>query len=350
MNTRRIKPQSHAGAAAGFTLTELLAVMAILALLMGMGVGVFSRLNFSKYGAVGIVRNALRSARESAMASGLPVMVLCDPAEGKVYDLSVRPAGNWQFEDVHGSQDGAGTSEGALGMNAQLVGARAALPGRVGAALYCGKRGDHAAISLEPRFEYAFTDGVSLEMDIYVSKLANSTLALRGRQFRLAINSEGALEGEVGLAEEPGPAGKPAGVLLVSSPPGVIVEKEWIRVGLIYDRMILSIHAAGLTVGTKITKQREPVIRDKSPLWIGDKRDTYNGRIDGVRLGFISPGDGAALPKEVKFAFSGTPVMVRFLADGRLDPDWHPGSVSIGLVFPENIKKQITVGPYGTAR
>ncbi|MBI3817720.1 MAG: prepilin-type N-terminal cleavage/methylation domain-containing protein [Planctomycetes bacterium] len=337
--------------AGGFTLIELLTVMAILGILMGIGVGVFGKLNVAKFGAVSLVRNALRASREAAIASGLPVTVVCSAPDLKLYDLSVKPFGHWQFEDA---ADGKTTktnttSKGAFELEAHLNGATVGSDGRVGGALYLNKAGDHAISDLGGNAVYVFSNGVAVEADVYIDKPVSGNLLKRSNQFRLSISADGSVEAEVQLAEDETPEGKPAGSLLATSAPGVVLERQWARVGFVYDRVALVLYVDGIPLATRFTKGREPVARDRAPLEFGDKSGRFMGRLDGVKLGFVSPGEGVKLPKDVSFDFTGE-LSVHFLPDGRLDPAWHPSPVSVPLLFPENVKKIVTVGVYGTSK
>ncbi|MFN0206711.1 MAG: prepilin-type N-terminal cleavage/methylation domain-containing protein [Planctomycetota bacterium] len=341
---------SQTTARQGFTLMELLAVMSIMAVLMGIGIGVFSKLNVSKYGAVGIVRNALRSARESAMGSGMPVTLVCDPQEKKMYDLSVAPFAHFQFEDFNDGSTGTMTTLGAFDIKAQLNGAMVAAGGRVSGGLFLNKKGAYASASLGANADYAFTNGLAADADVYAEELSNCSVIKRTKQFHIGITADGAAEAQVSLAEDVGPDAKPAGTLVAISAPGLLVAKRWHRIGFIYDRVSLTLHIDGVTVATKISKAGEPVVRDNSPLEMGNQKVTFRGRLDGVKLGAVAPGDGIPLPREVSFGFQNIKLAVHFLPDGRLDPNWHKSPIVIPLDFPENVKKTITVGVYGTAR
>lgn len=346
------KKQVHikTAAAAGFSLIELLAVMAILAVLMGIGVGVFSKINVAKFSAVGIVRNALRNARESAISSGVPVTVVCDPEENKLYDLSVKPFAHWAFEDAsdHGTSDSV--AAGAFDLVARMHGARVASGGRIGGALYFNKAGDHALCDLGENAKYAFSNGVSAEADVYFTKPISGNLLKRTKQFRLSIAGDGSVEAEVQLVESEEPDARPAGSVVVASAPNSVLAGQWAHVGFVYDRLSLVVYVDGIPRATKLVKAREAVARDNSPLEFGDKSATVIARIDDAKVGVVAPGEGIQLPKEVTFGFSGGPISLHFLTDGRLDPVWHSTPAVVPLQFPENVKKTVTVGVYGTAR
>jgi hypothetical protein len=329
---------------------ELLAVISIIALLMGIGVGVFSKLNISKYAAVGIVRNALRSARESAMASGAPVTLVCDGDEQKMFDLSASPVAQFQFEDFYDGGTQTSQTVGAFDLRAQLNGAQVGAGGRNSGCLILNKPGSYASAELGGNAEYVFSGGLAAEVDVYIQRTGNYQILRRQKQFHIATASDGSVEAEVSLAENESPEAKPVGTILVTSAPNTIVPETWHHVGFIYDRVTLTLHVDGIPVAMKLSKSGDPVVRDKSALEMGDRKGAFLGRLDGVKLSAVVPGEGIALPKDVKFGFPNVKLAVHFLSDGRLDPNWHRSPVAVPLEFPENVKKQVVVGVYGTAR
>lgn len=347
VNCRAPRPD-RGPARGGFTLLELLAVISILAVLMGVGAGVFSQVNVSKFTALGTVRSVLRSARENALAGGLPVSVVCDGAENRIYDLSVRPFGFWSFEDESGASDGPRASFGAFGLDAVLYGARIREPGRTGASLHCTEPRDHALAPLGERAVQMFKDGIAAELDVFVERPHDTVLLRRGRQFLVRALEGGTLEAEVGLADDEGPGARAAGRLVVTSKPGVLLPGRWLHVAFVYDRQALTLLADGVVVATR--EARDPVIHDAAPLEFGDRAQVFAGRLDSVKLGFVAAGEGQRLPKQVSFVAGPKPIVVHFAGDGRLDPAWHRAEALLVLRFPENVRKEVRIGSYGIVR
>lgn len=330
-------------AGAGFTLLELMTVLGIIAILMGMGIGVLSRLNFAKYGAAGTVARLIRTARESAVASGLPVTVVCDAGENRLYDLSVRTVGLWHFEEADGD-----ATRGAFQLDARLNGARLESPGRIGAALSCGAPGDHAEVSLGEHPSWGLTSGLSVEADVEPAREHTATVAMRGKQFRLVVTADGAVEARVALAAGPLERDAAAGEAIAKTPPGLVPPGRWTRVGFIYDRLALTVLVDGLPRATRAAG--EHVKRDASPLVISSRTETFLGKIDELKVGAVSSGAGEPLPKDVALALPFPRVALRFTGEGMLDPVYHRGAVTVGLRFPDGAKRDVTVGPYGTVR
>jgi len=340
---RATTARSHTGARRGFTLLELLTVLAILSILMGMGIGVLSRVNFAKYGAASMVARVLRSARESAIASGLPVAVVCDPETNRIFDLSVRPLGFWHFEDADTT-----ATKGAYGLDARLVGARLDLEGRFGSALSCSAPGEYAEVSIGERSGWELATGLAVEADVFPRTVQASTIVQRGRQFRLLLTSDGAAEARVGLSDGPLDTAKDAGEAIATTPPGCVPPNRWSRVGFVYDRLALTVLVDGVPRASKVAT--DFVRREIAPLTISSKSDSFLGLIDELRVGAIVPGDGEALPKDVAFARAAGRVAVRFTGEGMLDPAFHHAAVPVALRFPEGEIREVVVGPYGTVR
>src|SRR5262245_66514213 len=86
------------GARAGMTLLELLLVMFVLALVLGSGVGLFASYDLGKKQAPGLVRNVLRNAQNTAIASSAPARARIDKAAGTIRAESLITVGTYSFE------------------------------------------------------------------------------------------------------------------------------------------------------------------------------------------------------------------------------------------------------------
>ena len=67
------------------TLLELMLVMLLMALILGGGLSVFSSLDLGKRQAAGLVRNVLRSAQNTAIATAGPARVRLDKLAGRLW-------------------------------------------------------------------------------------------------------------------------------------------------------------------------------------------------------------------------------------------------------------------------
>ncbi len=328
---------------AGFTLLELIVVMSILAILLGLGVGVLGRLNFAKYAALGTLRSVLRSARENAVASGLPITVVCDRADRRIYDLSLDPVGYWQFEEISEEK-----SSGAFGLSARTVHATVEPVGRFGAGLVCTQPRAHAVADPGPLASWSFSAGCAVEGDVFPDREQTSVLFRRGDQIRIVLQADGSLDATIALVESELPGARSAGSLVATTPPGAAPPGRWTRVGVVYDRHALTILADG--VPQAAVDGTWPVAPSAEPFEMGDAKGAFHGRLDSVKVSAVVSQAGTPLPKDVEFAFTAPRVEVRFASDGRLDPAFHRGSLAVGLLFGGTVRREVLIGPYGTVR
>ena len=89
---------STAHARAGLTLIELLLVMGLLALLFGIGLGMFTALDLESRATVASVQNALRTANHWAVVRGAPARVRIEAEDGRLWPEGLVVVGTWHFE------------------------------------------------------------------------------------------------------------------------------------------------------------------------------------------------------------------------------------------------------------
>lgn len=89
--------------AGGFTLLELIAVLGILSVLLGVGVGFLNRGSTDADAAITAIRGQLRLAATTAQSDGLPTEVVFeggqDGAASQIYARVLRDVGYWPFEE-----------------------------------------------------------------------------------------------------------------------------------------------------------------------------------------------------------------------------------------------------------
>ena len=131
----------------GFTLAELLTVIAIIALVGGLGAGAFQRArrSYSLSASAGRIQGVIRAARNSALTTGGAAFVVIDPARKTVAAHVFDPVGEWTFDG-----DGAG----GLARERQDGGAAVgAVPGRIGRAFDARTGGAYVNAGSEARFD-----------------------------------------------------------------------------------------------------------------------------------------------------------------------------------------------------
>ena len=104
--TRLMRRPAGEGPRGGFTIMELMVVMLIMGLVLGAGIGVFASFDPGSSAARGLVANALRQARNEAVAHRAPARVAFDPETGSMRSEGYRVVGTWRFEEE--SLPGAG--------------------------------------------------------------------------------------------------------------------------------------------------------------------------------------------------------------------------------------------------
>ena len=85
--------------AGGFTLLELLVVLALISVLMGIGAGLFKKAGLGPALAVPQVKDAVRAARTFAVEQSAQASVEADPERGVLRSTGFVSVGNWHFED-----------------------------------------------------------------------------------------------------------------------------------------------------------------------------------------------------------------------------------------------------------
>ena len=83
----------------GFTLVELLLVMTLIGIVLGVGLGSFASFDPGRGAARGLVANALRQTRNTAIERGAPARILIDRERKAVRSEAFTVAGTWRFED-----------------------------------------------------------------------------------------------------------------------------------------------------------------------------------------------------------------------------------------------------------
>ena len=94
----------------GFTLLELLTVLAIISALMALGIGVYRKAASAHIlpAAASQVSSVVRAARNFSVSSGLPSRVFVDTAENRITAFGFELVAQWHFEDVPVVEDEEG--------------------------------------------------------------------------------------------------------------------------------------------------------------------------------------------------------------------------------------------------
>ncbi len=283
---------------AGFTIIELLVVMALIALLSGIGVGMMRRRDSNLTTEINgrLLRSVLREARNSAKLGGAGVLVRLNREENTIEASPLQLAGNWHFEDQFGSR-------------------RLAIPdaldlveeGWMGRAVRLSD--NQIDLGRQPFFQA--TEGFRLRFWVKADAGARGTLFARPGSWKMSLTDEGALEGEI-FVEPQGES------VQVKTRPGLLTS-GWHRLSMTYDRLELILEVDGVRYGVR-KEHRVLAVEPRAHLLLGGSG--FKGLVDEVRL-------DVALSGKVEEFSVGTDILeegdtlIRFDGHGRLDRRFH---------------------------
>ncbi|MCZ6597236.1 MAG: prepilin-type N-terminal cleavage/methylation domain-containing protein [Planctomycetota bacterium] len=323
---------------AGFTILELLLVMALLGVILGAGIGMFAGLDLGKSQAAGLVKNVLRSAQNSAILRQAPACVRIDRAEGTMTPEAMKVIGTWHFENR--SLDGAFDLGGGRERGVEFTGA-----GFIGDALrFDGRPGSLVEFPIEHDPSWDFTAGFAIDVAVRKEVGAGGYVVTVGEIACIDVTGANAVRGWfVPTIYEKG-VPQPGGRVMVASAPGVMGD-DWVRVRLEYDRSRLRLSVDGVPVAE--LEEEAEVWKIDDPLVLSHRRHPFTGSVDNLVVSAVVVGDVAELPESVLFT-ADTPEEIHFDAGGRLDRDEHPEPVKIELEYEDGSRQAIWVGVYGT--
>lgn len=319
----------------GMTLLELLLVMAILATVLGGGVGLFAALDTSKRTSLGELKTVMRRARLSAVAESASTRVRIDPKGRRAWAEVLQTVGTWQFE---------GNMRGALGIDGLNRDGSFVDDGYIGKALgFSGRAGELAELPIHKVGACDLRDGFRFRFALQND--AGGRLLESGRVFSVDVNGAGSIRASFLAQLEMESVNQPGATVIAETEPGVLRPNQWAQVEIVYDRVALRILVDGLEVAN--TAEDAPVWEIDSTLTIGSNRRPYSGVIDGLVLAVVVAEEPFVLPEDVSFA-ENTPTEVMFQSGGSLDRRKHEEPVYVTLEFEGGDAETLTVGTFGT--
>ncbi|MBM3975428.1 MAG: hypothetical protein FJ299_00380 [Planctomycetes bacterium] len=333
--------RQHTGQARqGLTLLELLLVLGILSAVMGLGLGMFAALDVSKRQAVGLVRNTLRSAQNSAISRRAEAAVRIEPKRRALAPRFQQIIGTWHFESPE--------LAGAFGISGRAIDAELTEDGYIGRALELDVEAEGARVELPIQRDSAsdFRYGFALECALRRGSADAGEIANAGGCFGLQVLRDGALRGwfaPEANAQDGGVAR--GGHVIAQSEPGALPLGVWKRVRFEYAQQELVLSIDGVAVAR--VEEQAPVWALEGPLVIGSARSPFRGQLDALVLTAVAATADVELPKGVSFPPE-SELVLRFQAGGGLDRRAHEKPVRIALDFEDGAREWITVGLYGT--
>lgn len=320
------------------TLLELLLVMMILAVVLGGGLGLFAALDLGRRQAVGLVRNVVRTAQNTAIVRRAPARVRLDRTARTLTAEALRVIGTWHFE-------GRALS-GAFDLDGEVRGAEFVEDGFLGDAIsFDGGAGAVAEVPVQRSPAFDFAQGFSLACAVRKAEVGAGWLVRIGSVLGLRANDAGEIEGRFTAEIMKDGSPQRGGDVLVRSPLGMLPAERWTRVRLEYDRAQLVLFVDDVPVAS--VDESAPVWGVDGPLVLSDEARPFTGELDSLVVSAVVGDEEARLPDGVNLP-ADAPAELVFDAGGSLDRRRHKGPVVIRLDFDDGTSESVVVGVYGT--
>lgn len=326
---------------AGLTMLELLLVMGLLGVLLGAGVGVLASINLGERAAVGLVQNAIRSARNSALARGAGARVTLDLERAELTAQALEVVGTWHFENqptLSGAFELDGAAHDTVLVDDGFVGKALSFP-----------RGSQAlaSMSIQAAPSFDLSQGFRLAFALRVDENGAGRVLRVGDTIAVDALGKGVVRAwfTPQVLDSTGREMK-GGKVVVESASSPDAGSEWRRIVLDYDRRRLLLSLDGIEVAR--AESDAPVWRIDDALRIGDPRSGFVGSIDNLVVSAVGASESVKLPEGVLFA-PDSATAIQFDASGALDREAHSEPLEIRLVFEKDARTRvIRVGMYGT--
>jgi prepilin-type N-terminal cleavage/methylation domain-containing protein len=307
----------------GFTLIEMLAVLALMAILLGIGAGSWSRAVPANQLATFQLRDAVRRARHFAVKEGAPAFVMVEAPNDEEHGAELtaggqRTVGQWHFEEESlAGYPNAPIATGADLVKNGVIGHGLKLSGTKPAFLDLGRSSSFDAV-----------DGVFLEMFVKPDMPRARVLFEKGPSYSLSLDTDLKLRGHVMLrteAELERDTGKRLDIEAGGAPLPVGC---YSRVSMAFDGQAISISIDGLVRSHyRLPARARMLPAPAAALMIGKVGEPFGGEIDEARVAVLVLERSRELPPAVKFGAKHFDI--RFDPGGMLDPLYHQAPVEI---------------------
>ena len=329
----------------GLTLLELMLVVVIMGIVSGIAIGAFASFDPGSSAARGLVANALRQARNDAIAHGATARVMINPEKRTVRTEGYAVCGTWRFE----TQALSGPNE-AHGLANGFEGPFLTDDGYIGKALDLRRGGQGANVKFDIGSDPAFDvrRGFRLSFAVKPSALRDSDLIDHGGVVTAKARGDGSVEFGLTTRREDRLGRASAGeTIKLRTTPAVLVAGRWTMIELRYDRRRVVATANGVPVAQR-GESRE-LWEITGALTIGGGRGRFEGCVDDVVLATSRTSETLKLPGTVEFTAT-APIEVRFDEGGRLDPIKHPGPMEIEMLVDGERTQTLRVLRVGTVQ
>ena len=299
-------------------------VIVIMGIVSGVAIGAFASFDPGSSATRGVIANALRQARNDAIAHRATARVVIDPATRTVRTEGYVVCGTWRFEsqDLRGPNDANGLANG-------FEGPFLTEDGYIGKALDLRRGGQGANAKFEIGSDPVFDvrRGFRLSFAVRPSALRDSELIDLGGVVTAKPRRDGSVEFGLTTRREDRLGRTSAGeTIKLRTTPGVLVVDRWTMIELRYDRRRVVATANGVPVAER--GENRELWKITNALTVGGGRGRFEGCVDDVVLATSRTSETLELPGTVEFAME-APLEVRFDEGGRLDPIQHAGPVEI---------------------
>jgi hypothetical protein len=316
-------------------------VMSIMALLLGIGLGIFSRLDLGDRVATSLVENVIRSAHNWSVARRAPARVGIDAKTGTIRAEGLAVIGTWHFEQE--------PIQGAFGLDGMMSGGQIVEDGFEGRALSFVGEPEHSQVEIAVQNDpsYDLRPGFALRCALRVEPGRGGGAVLKiGESVGLEVSEQDSAQGWI-LSESRDDQGRPqrGGKVPVETPPLALAPGRWCEVELRYDRRHLEIYVDKVLLAR--VPETVPVWKINGPLVISPSARPFQGTIDNLVIEAVASEEETSLPRNVVFA-AGTPREIVFAPGGELDRFVHREPVKVALEFEDGRQVPILVNLFGT--
>lgn len=318
----------------------MLIVIGMIALILGLGLGLFTRFNLGDRVAATLVQNVIRSAHNWSVAREAPSRVVIDPATNTIRAQGMQVIGTWHFESL--------PIEGAFGLDGSNSGGHLVDDGFQGKALcFAGEPArSRAEIPVERDPSYDLREGFALQCALRPIVGHGGAVLMLGASIGIETTESGAvkawiiseIKNDLGQAER-------GGRIPIECDAHALEPDRWSQVQLQYDRRHLRLLVDAVLVAE--LEETAPVWKIEGPLVLSPGTAPYPGCIDNLVISAVGGEESTQLPRNISFP-KNTPKEIVFESGGALDRAAHREPVHLSIELDDGRQIPIVVNLYGT--